>query len=356
MPHLDSLRFFAAMSIVVLHFVVRMDFGPWQPWVLERSGDLRLFVDLFFVISGFVIARFYGEMHDARSYGHFLKKRVARLAPLHFATLAFFVLVGLAVSRGLFHSDHAEEFDLSRLPANLLALHSWWAPGLSFNGPSWSISAEWTMYLAFPVMAVIGRRGWAVPLALGLAFALSFLPGRPWVFWQTHLGFVRALPSFLLGVGLYAARARLARLPMAGPLLGCALVAFGAGIVGDKSPYVLLLIVYLIAALAVAADYGPDDRRLALKVSPLGSLTYSVYMLHQLVLMLLGTFVGQRILHLKGLPENVWAVFCIGMVMVLGYLSLELFETPARRWINGLNLPANWAAATKPQAAAQRPE
>src|SRR4051794_10264654 len=93
MPHLDSLRFIAAMGIVVYHYKAHVGL---QGASTSMDG-LRLFVDLFFVISGFVIARLYSEMRTRQEYLHFLQKRVARLWPLHVATALASAGVGVLV-------------------------------------------------------------------------------------------------------------------------------------------------------------------------------------------------------------------------------------------------------------------
>jgi len=91
---LDLLRFIASFGIVFLHFKDRLGLAPE---LSLRLDGLSLFVDLFFVISGIVIARVYGErVGSLKGYGRFLKARVARLIPLHWATLAFYVTLGLA--------------------------------------------------------------------------------------------------------------------------------------------------------------------------------------------------------------------------------------------------------------------
>jgi peptidoglycan/LPS O-acetylase OafA/YrhL len=79
---LEGLRLVASLGIIVYHFV------PYASGGLAAEDRLALFVDLFFVISGVVIAHAYtGRINSFGDYRDFLQKRVARLYPLHLATL-----------------------------------------------------------------------------------------------------------------------------------------------------------------------------------------------------------------------------------------------------------------------------
>src|SRR6266576_3353967 len=86
LPSLEGLRLIASVSIVASHYL--------QYLHLPTHG-LHLAVDLFFVISGIVIAMIYqGRINDMRSYFGFVRKRLARLYPLHLATIVFYVIIG----------------------------------------------------------------------------------------------------------------------------------------------------------------------------------------------------------------------------------------------------------------------
>lgn len=83
----------------------------------------------------------------------FLRKRFARLAPMHYLTLGAYVAIGLAAPALGLSLSEPEKYDLACLPANVAFLQSTMAcPHLSFNFPSWSISAEMICYLAFPLV------------------------------------------------------------------------------------------------------------------------------------------------------------------------------------------------------------
>src|SRR5438477_9139741 len=128
-----------------------------------------LAVDMFFVLSGFVITHAYKESFaqrvTGRHYSDFLKARVARIYPLHITVLLLFVATATAeraasyALRGSFEPiPLLGERSLGGLLANLVMLQGLWARELSWNDPSWSISLEFLAYLLFPVFFPVLRR------------------------------------------------------------------------------------------------------------------------------------------------------------------------------------------------------
>ncbi|HKR86687.1 MAG TPA: acyltransferase [Phenylobacterium sp.] len=340
MPHMDFMRFFGAISIVYFHYRGELTLPAPLTAFNDNLEGFRLLMEMFFAISGLAMARFYGEIATLHQYGGFLKKRIARLGPLHWLTAVLFMAMGLLVAQDVLHTNHPENYDFRYALPNLLLLHAWISPHLSFNDVSWSISAEWALYLILPLLLVIMRRGWAFPLALLLYGVLWVLPGDPWYMWTSNLSPLRALPSFLFGMAAFNARLTLAHLPGASWICGACLAAFVIG-AGLAAPFPVLLAIILVAFTAgVAADYSGQGKRFMMKLAPLGSLTYSLYMVHPLYEVVFIIFVGQRLLHLGSAAMNAWVVLAIVLALVTSWLSLNLFEMPARRWISGLRLGA----------------
>src|SRR5262245_52376951 len=93
--HLDALRILASFAVVMFHWRGHLAYKPASDATAWLNSWI-VFVDLFFVISGFIIAAVYSaRMSTLAQYGDFLFKRFARLAPLHYATLALYVAIGL---------------------------------------------------------------------------------------------------------------------------------------------------------------------------------------------------------------------------------------------------------------------
>ena len=153
---LTGLRGLAAVLVCIHHLVLHIGappslaHGPLKAFVLRGY----LMVDLFFVLSGFVMALAYEDWFargfDAETYARFLWRRFARLWPLH----AFLVLLLLAAQ---VLDGHVSAW-WHMVVANLAMVQAW---GLSetLNVPSWSLSTEWAAYMLFPAFAWLALRG-----------------------------------------------------------------------------------------------------------------------------------------------------------------------------------------------------
>ena len=341
--HLDALRFVAAIGVVVYHLAEIFALRPVT--ALGRlASSLNLFVDLFFTISGFVISWIYaGRISNAADYGRFMQKRIARIGPLHWLLLGAFVALAW-ISARLSHG--AKPLSLDCFLPNLFFLHATGVcHALSFNYPSWSISAEMVMYALFPAYLVIARdwrRGAVVILAIAaaLTIAIALTGSRPWWRWTYDFGVLRAIPAFLLGVVLYRIRAFLSRITAAPLLVWIALAAFFvASAMGAPKGAILLPLIYLIGGLGVAADLR-GATSFVRRLGPAGQLTYSLYMWHGF---LLAVITSATVQHLLGNPHGGrYRIFVSALMLTLlpvSYLSLFFFEQPARRWMGRLGAP-----------------
>ncbi len=312
--HQDGLRIIAAGAVVVLHYSDYFkDTGVGQ-FMVAHTRHFNLFVDLFFVVSGFVIARqYFGRVHDAASIGRFLWRRLARIYPLHLATLAFYIALAGALHFGAARTDNPARYPLSDLPAQFLLLHAFVGERLTFNFPSWSLSAEMFCYLLFPAVALIGQRRKEVVVALVVVTALAnslwaWAAGTPpWADWINQGGAFRALPAFSLGMACYLFRDRIARWPTIPGALAASLAAF------------IVLGSWLPTMTALLFD----------RWSP---LTYSCYMLHIPVATVVITF-GSRLLSLSPQERLVLAPVAITVLAFASIVSLRAFETPLRRYL-----------------------
>ena len=162
---LTSLRGIAATVVVILHFTYST--LPEAGVILSRHTrffrDGYLFVDLFFILSGFIMTHVYLEsflMGVSRSnYWTYLRARFARIYPLHLFTLG--VLVGLELLKLSLPNFQAftGKFSFGALVANVLMLQAFdfncppllWCKS-TWNEPAWSISVEFLIYSVFPFL------------------------------------------------------------------------------------------------------------------------------------------------------------------------------------------------------------
>lgn len=342
---LDSLRFVAAAMVVVYHFRNQWMFASGPGWLMPRFDAMSLAVDLFFVISGVVITFVYGERLD---YGAFIKRRFARLAPLHYATLLFYLLAGFIAFRAGYDSFEMIKYRPECTLSHVLFLQ---AHGLcadrSFNDVSWSIGAEMTVYLALPLFLRLLGLHRALPALVAMAcvalldLAVPWSPGDgPWRMLTHDWGVVRAVPAFLFGMSLWAYRTELARLPYADAiLLGC-IALFIAGAWKGADARLMYALTYAIAAAALAADLSGARRRLPALIAPLGTLTFGIYMLHPVI-----RSVGFPLFVHAGIEQNLAIAICGLVVIPAAYLSYIWFENPMRRWISRQQFPLRTATA-----------
>jgi peptidoglycan/LPS O-acetylase OafA/YrhL len=348
--HLDALRFLAAGGVVGFHYQEWLDWR-FPPVPMAALFGFGQFVDLFFVISGIVIYDLYrSRLNGPADYGRFLLKRVARLLPLHWLTLGFFAAIALLSRR--FGSDAAAG-DWACLVPNLTLTQAFGTcDRLTFNTPSWSISAEMALYLTFPLtlwLAARPRLGWAVWLAtVGLLFLIDGSTPHPWYARTFDLGVVRAVPAFLFGALLAEHAGLLARVRLAPVLMWLALGLFIALRVAETAPAMRLAIVYLVPVFGLAADRRGSAGWAVRALAPWGQLTYSLYMLHLPVAWICLSIIARR-MGLSGAAMNV-AVVATAFVILPGIsvASLRLFEGPLRRAISGAFRSRNTRSASSP--------
>lgn len=352
--NLDFLRFVASAGIVAYHSIEFFVPKPYREALNEQTRGLSLFVDLFFVISGFVIAYVYGgKIGSFADFGRFMQRRVGRLVPLHFLTLIVsIVIIGTAAALGQ-TINRMPSFEARCIAQTAVFLHAIVScgNGISFNGVSWSIGAEMVMYLLFPLLAWAAYRtktGFLVAtlvVLLAVAAAHRVEGGA----WELLPPVPRALPSFMIGISLFIWRDALRRIPRPGLILAAclpvALVAMTTGMPDIAS----LALVYVVAGSAIAADMQGSVGSVVSRLAPLGQLTYSMYMWHSILITVLMNGIGDKALHAGPGLMLIIGVVCYAGIFAVSCISYLFIETPARRWIDGLALfpSASAGARTK---------
>jgi peptidoglycan/LPS O-acetylase OafA/YrhL len=334
---LTAIRFFAAAWVVVFHTMgyLHPDFRGIGP--LVAHGEVA--VDLFFVLSGFILAHVYYDGFarlDARSWATFLVRRLARIYPAHLMMLAAWIAYVLAGRLGGAAISTPERYEPTAILSNLLLVQAWgFERSLTWNYPAWSISAEWFAYLLFPPLCLLLHRlGRARPW-LGLLLAEALLVGLDQGFnalYRTYdCSLLRIAPEFLAGMFLWQLRDRL-RLPRPDLLLGFAIAGFVLLAASPVDRLPLVLAAQAVILLTYRAT-GPLGRLLAWPpLVYLGEVSYSLYMVHALVLSL-----GYRLLA-KAAPLPVlqgWAPLVVLAILVAAQVAASLLfhlvEEPVRR-------------------------
>ena len=147
---LDSFRGIAAICVVIFHMHIIGSFTE-----LKFFKGSSLFVEFFFVLSGFVLAHTYGFKEI--SFKKFIISRTFRLYPLHFFMLIVVIVLEslklIASKYGFIFNTtpFTNTFDVKEIIPNLLFLQAWlpFTNSTSWNSPSWSLSVEYYMYIIF---------------------------------------------------------------------------------------------------------------------------------------------------------------------------------------------------------------
>jgi peptidoglycan/LPS O-acetylase OafA/YrhL len=357
-PALTALRGIAALCVVLFHYSV----GSFPNLRLTDTtyfvGKSYLFVDLFFALSGFILMHVYGPSFadgpSKATLGPFLRARLARLYPLHLVLLGGFVLlelVKLAVDRtGLdaFGGSHS----LASLPGSLLLLN---AAGLydtiTWNGPSWSISAEWIVGLAFPLLVpVVARLRPTGLLLLYVATLAGFalLSAGPqhdldltsdWGVPRCFLGFVGGMVLYRVwqdGAPGWMATDRAALATAAAIILAMHLNMRG----------VFVMPLFGLLILCLAQNTARVGRALGTRpMIFLGEISYAVYLAQ--ILLLDSVHLGWRLATGHEIEDAGFsAMQSLGVIalMVSALLPLSILlhrriEVPARGWLRRIGAP-----------------
>lgn len=311
-----------------------------------------LFVDFFFVLSGFVISHAYlDRLGGWPQVKEFVLRRFGRLWPLHAAMLGLLALLGFYLPAP---PTFAAPTDLGMLLPNLLLIHGLGFPRLSWNFPSWSISTEFGVYLLFALLCAFaaGRRGimrLAGPALAALGFGLTLLAMENDIRLRPEALFFRCLYGFFVGQCVHSiwksGAPRLGRGPVP-EVLAVAAVCLFVTLCGSGRWSIMAPLVFAPAVWVFAQEGGPLSRALSVPAAArLGAWSYSIYMVHPAVLQLSGNVFGAAgLLQEKTIAPGVtaltisfagkWggdlaALVYLAAVVSVSALSYRFIERPA---------------------------
>ncbi|MDB4945813.1 MAG: Acyltransferase 3 [Labilithrix sp.] len=296
---LTGLRALLAWWVVFFHFGEPVFAGTW-PWRVLHSGYLA--VDVFFALSGFVLARRYAttELGTGASRRAFSGKRLARVYPLYLVSLAIGFAAGWPATGVALRSSTGR----ARAVLQLLGLNAWAHIAMfAHNWAAWSLSVEIFFYalfpLLFPALRRLSRRGMRALLvgcfAAVLAAPLLYSALGPdhldhplglgdEVLWSWYLKFfpLQRLPEFVAGalVALLTGRERTVVSARAG--IGAAALLLGIAVSGIV-PYAYLqagVLLPLVVTVLASLDRARVAVLSARGVVLLGRASYATYILH----------------------------------------------------------------------------
>ncbi|GGM17897.1 acyltransferase [Pseudomonas asuensis] len=325
---IDALRGLLSTTVVCCHFMVTYQWKTTGEWAGSDSSALlnnmgAVPVTLFFMITGFL---FFGKIYQRKpDWPQIFQSRFWRIMPLYAFVVAVVVFISL----------YRTEFDLVS-PLQLVKESLRWAVflGASFNGfqesrlitagVQWTLKYEWFFYLALPVLAaLINRESYGRYLVLSLIAVVAALPAAQLEVLKLHF-----LLFFLAGfIPVLIKRHRPVWIDyMKKPIFGAlaiALITYSMTMPDYFSLPQILLLSVAFAIIALGNDLFGMLSSYGLKA--LGEISYSVYLIHGLVLYSLFSwlnvypFTGSNINHYIMLLPLVLLVVCgISLITFLG--------------------------------------
>jgi peptidoglycan/LPS O-acetylase OafA/YrhL len=331
-PHfevLDGLRGIAAYNVLLFH-----SFGG--VWV--TNGGLS--VDLFFMLSGFVIAYSYrSRLTAGMSLGDFALRRFIRLYPM----ILFGLLLGVGVA--LMHNSANREHsypgshiaELTLLSMFLIPYlhHTEVAKGIyPLDIPLWSLFFELVANFAYALFARHMSKGILFPLTVtGLVVTVALGPlGGAWPS-DFFLGFPRVTFGFFAGALLYElwAEERLPKISLGLLPLSIVIVAIANYPNYLGGPTFILVAAIFSAVVILGANAMPSARSVRI-CTFLGAISYPVYLTHHSLLYII-TGVAKSLFPspLQGGPYLVTVLAAMLITTCVSYASVRLYETPARK-------------------------
>jgi peptidoglycan/LPS O-acetylase OafA/YrhL len=338
LPMLTGIRALAAMLVLGFHINFYFPEIHLKAHIafLERGN---LGVDLFFILSGFIITHvyFFKLARPTRAAAAvYIWHRFIRIYPVHVVVLlALAVTVKLLSLRGI-TPGHPEAWQVSDFFRNLALLQVWsynWSRG--WNEPAWSISAEWFAYLVFLGLA---------PLLLRLRSAISalvaacgILIAATGILWTVHEHLSHSHPLFRVTVefacGASLCRARqIDKLFLSARTEAPALLLFGLFLIAASTTLNDSLLIGILASMIFFSASSCTSYLLGSRVLVwLGEISYSIFMLHYPVLITFRHLVDRFLPHAPPFMLPMIATALVVAVIGSATIMYKLVEHPARQ-------------------------
>ena len=354
---LTGLRGVAALLVVFFHYhsiSTSMNNptkwgGPFLHQIVEHG---YLAVDLFFVLSGYVMALSHArDFTDGFSWvamRRFLLKRLGRIYPLYLVmTLVCFLLA----CDGIDEQVHNFAHNAAKLLVNTLLLQSV-GGGSSLDEPAWSISTEMVAYCAFPIGCALllfrkPRTAWlAAAACFAVVLLLAYIPEtwstggrvarRAWLdLADTYRPFpvMRCLAEFGMGMVTWrVSRTSLGARIAESSWLGAAALAAAVLLLGTPNADVAFVALLPVLVLSLSADRSPAASMLGHSTFyMLGVLSYSIYLVHYPIYSaIFHSAWGETLTHTASLWLGITASFAISAA------TYCLIEKPGRNYSRAL--------------------
>lgn len=328
-------------------------------------------VDLFFILSGFIMLHVYKEQFSnelkVKNYLGFLKARLARIYPLHFFTLLFLVFIYYASLNTYMLGDLSDFIhDPKAIPTHLFLLQSFGLHTIfTWNLTSWSVSAEWFSYLLFPILAlfVIRKKNLAIILLsigailiyLLLVYYLPRSPysgGNPGIYdlnFSFDWGFLRGLAGFISGMICYQIyKIKSLNIFLSKDFNGIVSIVLFIFVSRSRITDLIFIPVFMLILLSTVSNTQVLHKIFTLKpLQFVGKISYSIYMVHYILILcvlmpilklLKFNYIGPgSLVPSLGVGLSMCAIFIL-IVIFFSSITYRAIEKPFRNWINRMKV------------------
>jgi peptidoglycan/LPS O-acetylase OafA/YrhL len=355
-----GLRGIAAMSVFLAHMYDNQKNGIFEFIKWHNHA-----VDLFFILSGFILFWVYFRGASTINWTSYLWARIGRILPLYYLSTLLYLPIPIysLLRHGLKYVGKEYPFTIFSNLFMFSGIINGWHH--TINGPAWSIGVEFFCYLfIFPLLIILSGEIFNKKKALlKISFILLTLTMLLPICYRLHhiqlfhlnwdaSWLARGICGFTLGFFL------------------CALFRISAvsSWRPDKLLINIILLISVVIFLLARTGYLPSDSLLyvfpilvfitafdqgalasVLKTGPLqwlGDRSYSLYLWHMPVLCMIGSFYNPIFERLKTNPPYgiTYLILAVGIVLIISDLSYRYFEVPCRDYIRSLG-KRPWVAA-----------
>ena len=336
---IELLRFFSALGVVFYHYKITFvqDWGiisfdslveklPFFDYlnVIYNYGFYG--VQIFFVISGFVFAHVYIAKDNLVNAKEFFINRFARLYPLHFASIVLLILfyfLDPEFIRYYFNSAKNTYIDLYHFFLNIFFIQAWgFERGWSFVAPSWSISVEIAVYIAFFLLLRYFRL-YKINLTLFI-ITLLFISHKTQ---SLDFKYNEYILLFFMGVAVY----QLSKTTK--PIIFLIFCIFFLYMSFYGRNFKILLFCPSLLMLMVIIDNYIKNLKVKNLFTVLGNTTYALYLLHY-PYMLLFLWIESKYIFFKNFYISyLFFIFFFLSLILLSIISFYIFEKPLNKKI-----------------------
>lgn len=350
---IESLRGLLALLVILYH-------APFDSFITGnflRNGWIA--VDIFFVISGYVISLNFVNLNTLQSVRKFITRRFFRLYPLHFIMLMVFLcfefIKHIAFSYFGATPTSSQPFSSNNLTSflsQLFLIQTLTGHAETWNLLSWSVSAEFLIYIVFSLSLFLARSNQNILLLVAIVISFICMVYLAFNDFTQNNGFPRVGFSFFVGVIIYILNSRhclvfkkiKSYLLIGSSLLLIAIFYYSEGM-KTSGINILIPIVFACMLLGLLNLQRKSLIIRFLEIKPLiymGNISYSLYLIHNIFWAVLKNILveffdiplflskndGFRLIIENSLMANIILIFTLVVIFLVAHLSYKFIEKP----------------------------